>query len=344
MIQAIKKEIEDRKSFIKNPITSIYYGGGTPSIINPDAINHILDSIYKNYKIDNSPEITLECNPEDISEKKLVAWKKSGINRLSIGVQSFDNNILKIMNRAHNSEQSIKSIKKAQDIGYENISIDLIYGFPSQSTTSWEEDLIKMINLKTPHFSAYCLTIEKKTPIKKLIDKGVIKNIDEEKILIQYEKLTEIAKENNFIQYEISNFGKKDFFSKHNISYWSNKIFLGVGPSSHSFNKNTRRWNIASNRKYIEKINNNEIYWESEKLKVNDRYNEYILTKLRTIWGLNIEEVKDGFGIKFKRHLLMQINKWVSSGDIIKNGDSITLNEKGKLFADKIASDLFFIC
>ncbi len=343
MIQAIKKEIEDRKSFIKSPITSIYYGGGTPSIINPDAINNLLETIYKNYKIDRIPEITLECNPEDISVKKLIAWKKSGINRLSIGVQSFNNDILRIMNRIHNSEQSIKSIKKAQDTGYENISIDLIYGFPSQSTTSWEEDLIKMLHLKIPHFSAYCLTIEKKTPIKKLITKGIIKNIDEKKILIQYDKLTEIAKENDFIQYEISNFGKKDFFSKHNVSYWSDKIFLGVGPSSHSFNKTTRRWNVRSNKEYIDKINSGKTYWQSEKLNINDKYNEYVLTRLRTIWGINIKEVKVRFGEKFEKHMLMQINKWLSSRDVVKNKESLMLNEKGKLFADKIISDLFFV-
>ena len=344
MISCIKKELISRKKYVKNNlIKTIYFGGGTPSILTKEDIKTTLNTIYDNYKVSKKVEITLEANPDDLSEEKLTDFLNIGINRLSIGVQSFNDEDLIFLNRSHFSEDAINSIKMAQEKGYKNISVDLIYGLPKQSLKDWEDNLNLLFSLNIQHFSAYMLTLEKKTRLFEYVKKNKVKMLDDIKIISQYNSLLNIVKENNFVQYEISNFAKNNIFSKHNTSYWQNKIFLGIGPSAHSFNYTSRRWNIASNKKYIQKLNSNNIYFEEEILTVNQQYNEYILTNLRTMWGININLIKSKFGGKFSSHAKKMIQKWCEKKYIKENKEHIILTDKGSVFADKIISDLFFI-
>lgn len=344
MLQSIKKEIKLRKSYLgENIINSIYFGGGTPSIINTKEISSLIKQIENNFIIDNNAEITLECNPEDLTQEMLNNLKKTRINRLSIGVQSFDDKDLIFMNRSHNSEQAIKCISLAQKIGFKNISIDLIYGIPKQTNEKWEENLTKMLDLNIQHFSAYALTIEPKTKLAHLIKTKKIKELSETKIIDQFNKLIDVAEKNNFIHYEISNFGKEGFFSNHNTSYWENKHYLGVGPSAHSFNGESRTWNISSNKKYISGVLNNTGYSETEILSTEQKYNEYILTNLRTIWGVNLDYIKKQFNIDILNHFKSHIQKWEIEKKIEKYKNSYTLTRQGKLYADAISSNLFII-
>ena len=343
MINCIKKELLERTTFTEESVSSIYFGGGTPSLLNTNMIYEIINCIYKNYKVDTNIELTLECNPDDLFKKKLTELKKTGVNRLSIGVQSFDNKTLRFMNRNHDSKQAIKSIMMSKELGYNNISIDLIYGNPLQSVKSWEKDLSVLFELDVNHFSAYCLTIEKNTVLKDLIKKEKIKPLNEKNILEQYQRLIDLSNQNNFIQYEISNFSKNGFLSKHNTAYWKNKIYLGVGPSAHSYNGKSRQWNVSSNKKYIKKISNNEMYYDIEHLTKKEKYNEYVFTSLRTMWGVNTSKIKKHFGEKTKIHFLNESKKWIIEKKMDQNKDVFFLTEQGKLFADKITSDLFLI-
>ena len=293
MISCIKKELISRKNYLKSSsVKTIYFGGGTPSILTKYDTNTILKTIYDNYKVSEKLEITLEANPDDLNRKKIADFFNIGINRLSIGVQSFKDDDLIFLNRNHSREDAIRSIKIAQEIGYKNISVDLMYGLPNQSLKHWEDNLNLLFDLNIQHLSAYMLTLEKKTKLFEYVKKNKVKMIDDLTIINQYYRLLSIAKKNNFVQYEISNFAKNNTLSKHNTSYWQNKLFLGVGPSAHSFDYKSRRWNIASNKKYIEKLNNNNIYFEEEVLTISQKFNEYILTNLRTKWGVNINTLK----------------------------------------------------
>jgi len=344
MMICIKKELVSRKKYVKNNlIKTIYFGGGTPSILTKEDIKTTLNTIYDNYIVSKKPEITLEANPDDLSEEKLTDFLNIGINRLSIGVQSFNDEDLIFLNRSHCSKDAVNSIKIAQEKGYKNISVDLMYGLPNQSLKNWEDNLNLLFSLNIQHFSAYILTLEKKTRLFEYVKKNKVKMLDDIKIISQYNSLLKIAKENNFVQYEISNFAKNNVFSKHNTSYWQNKLFLGIGPSAHSFNYISRRWNIASNKKYIEKLNSNNIYFEEELLTINQQYNEYILTNLRTMWGININLIKVKFGGKFASHAKKMIHKWCEKKYIKEIKEKIILTDKGSVFADKIISDLFFI-
>lgn len=343
MISCIKKELVDRKKYVKNSrIKTIYFGGGTPSILTKQKIKTILNTIYDNYEVCEKPEITLEANPDDLNRKKIADFFSVGVNRLSIGIQSFKNEDLIFLNRTHSREDAISSIKMAQEIGYKNISIDLMYGLPKQSLKDWEDNLNLLFDLNIQHLSAYMLTLEKKTKLFEYVKKNKVKMIDDIIIINQYYSLLSIAKKNNFVQYEISSFAKNNIFSKHNTSYWQNKLFLGVGPSAHSFDYKSRRWNIASNKKYIEKVNNNNIFFEEEMLTISQQYNEYILTNLRTKWGIDINVIESSFGIKFASHSKKMIRKW-NEKYIKKNNENIILTDKGSVFADKIISDLFLV-
>ena len=344
MVNAICKELELRvRELSDQTISSIYFGGGTPSILNIVEINQILNQIYKSYKIDKKIEITIECNPDDLKERKLLEFKKSNINRLSIGVQSFKNKDLFFMNRSHNFKDSINCINKAQSIGFNNITIDLIYGLPKQSIKDWKENLKILFDLNIQHFSAYCLTVEKKTALHKLIKKNEIFPANEKTQIEQYYILTEMANDNNFIQYEISNFGKENFFSKHNIGYWKNQHYIGVGPSAHSYNGNVRRWNISSNKKYIYNINNNKCYYKKEELTLNEKYNEFIFVSIRTMWGVNIDALNKLFGEKSKKHFIKQAEKWILNEMIKKTNSNYTITRKGQILSDNISSDLFIV-
>lgn len=344
MISCIIKELISRKNYLKSSrVKTIYFGGGTPSILTKHDTNTILKTIYDNYKVCEKLEITLEANPDDLNRKKIADFFNIGVNRLSIGVQSFKDDDLIFLNRNHSRKDAIRSIKIAQEIGYKNISVDLMYGLPKQSLKDWEDNLNLLFDLNIQHLSAYMLTLEKKTKLFEYVKKNKVKMIDDLSIINQYHRLLSIAKKNNFVQYEISNFSKNNTLSKHNTSYWQNKLFLGVGPSAHSFDYKSRRWNIASNKKYIEKLNNNNIYFKEEVLTISQKFNEYILTNLRTKWGININTIKSRFGGKYASHTKKMMQKWSEKNYIKENNETVILTDKGSVFADKIISDLFLV-
>ena len=344
LIKCLKKEIIQRKKELnKKKIKTIYFGGGTPSILKNAELEELLDIIFKHHKTINSPEITIECNPEDLNYENLSSYKKIGFNRLSIGVQSFNNNELKFMNRSHDSKLAIQSILLAKKIGFKNISIDLIYGIPNQELKDWKKNLKTMFNLNIQHFSAYILTVEKKTQLYHLIKNKKLNMLSDRKIINQFKFLELEAKKNGYIHYEISNFAKRDFYSKHNTSYWKSQNYLGIGPSAHSYFGNKRRWNVSSNKNYISKINTNNIYFQEEKLSLNNHYNEYIFTSLRTIWGVNNVIIKKRYGKKFETHFLKEIKKWKLKKYIIHNSNNYKLSLNGKIFSDTISSDLFMV-
>jgi len=344
MLKSIKKEIGMRQSYLNDAtISSIYFGGGTPSILKKKEIKSIISTIYRLFNIDKNAEITLECNPDDLDKKQLMAFKEIGINRLSIGIQSFDDSDLKFMNRSHNAKQAKQCITLAKKLGFNNITIDLIYGLPNQSNKKWEENLKKMFDLGIQHFSAYALTIEPKTALKHLIDTKKITTAEDEIIVTHFNTLVKMADENNFIHYEISNFGKEGFFSNHNSAYWKNQHYLGIGPSAHSFNGASRQWNISSNKQYIEKIKTTDSYFEIEQLNNQQQYNEYVFTGLRTIWGVELDEIGTRFGADTQKYFKQQIQNWISQGKVKRLNNNFTLTKKGKLYADGITSDLFIV-
>jgi len=338
------QEIKSNKNYLnKERISTIYFGGGTPSLLTKNEFEILLNSIYKYHQVKKNAEITVECNPEDLIKTKLLSYKKLGVNRLSIGVQSFNNNELKFMNRSHNAEDAIESIQLAKNIGFKNISIDLIYGLPNQTLKNWNNNLNILFDLDIPHFSAYSLTIEKETKLYSLVKNKKVTLLTDKKTINQFNLLQKRAKEAGFLHYEISNFGKKEYFSKHNTSYWKMKHYLGIGPSSHSFNGISRKWNISSNKHYINNVLNNGVYSEKEELSKEEKYNEYVFTSLRTMWGIDKTVITKRFDISFKNHLENEIIKWIKKGHLIKRLNYYQLTPKGKVFADAIASDLFIV-
>ena len=344
LLKCINQEIKIRKDYLfGEQVSSIYFGGGTPSIISVKEINSIIKTIYYNFEVCENIEITLECNPDDLNLKYLNDLVTSKVNRLSIGVQSFNNNDLRLLKRAHDSEKAIQSIKMAQDLGFSNITIDLIYGIPNQGEKKWATNLEYMKELNIPHFSSYSLTVESNTELFHLVKNKKIITENDDVVVNQFNHLTSFAEKNNFIHYEISNFGKEGFFSNHNSSYWKNKKYLGIGPSAHSFNHKTRHFNISSNKKYIEGILNNNPCFKIEHLTEKQQYNEYILTSLRTMWGADNSYIKNRFDLKTYKYFDVQVKKWEKQEKIIKKHNSYILTSKGKLYADAIASDLFIV-
>ncbi|MEC7864127.1 MAG: radical SAM family heme chaperone HemW [Bacteroidota bacterium] len=344
MIKSLQKEITERKNYLnKKKISSIYFGGGTPSILSISELEGLLHTIYKVYSVKKDAEVTIECNPDDLTTLKLSSYKKTGINRLSIGVQSFDDTDLKFINRSHNAKEAIQSIKLAQEVGFKNITIDLIYGLPNQTLKKWENNVEIMLTLDIQHFSAYAFTIEERTPLYYLVKNKKATIPTDKKIIAQFNLLQEKAKEQGFKHYEISNFGIEGYFSKHNTAYWKNNHYLGIGPSAHSYNGDTRRWNISSNTKYISNINANTSYFEQEKLSIEQQYNEYVFTGLRTMWGIDNTIIKTRYGAKTELHFLNEITKWEAKKYVVSSSNIYVLTSRGKVFADAIASDLFVI-
>ena len=344
MISAMLVEIENKKNYFKkNEIHTIYFGGGTPSFIESKKLDELLEKIKSLYKIIDNAEITIELNPDDITESKLQELKSIGFNRLSIGVQSFFDEDLKFMNRSHSSQEAIDSIKLSQKSGFKNITIDLIYALPHLSNTNWEKNLTKINVLGIEHFSAYALTVEPKTKLDYLIKSKKINAISDDKVVEQFKILQEKTRNMGFIQYEISNFCKKENYSKHNSSYWKRKNYIGIGPSAHSFNGNQRQWNIKSNSKYIKKIKKKEKYFEVENISNVEKYNEYILTSLRTIWGVNHDYIKSNFDEKINLNFKNSVKKWLDTKNVINKNGHYNLTNKGMIIADSISSDLFFI-
>ena len=342
LVDAICKEIELRKDYLNTKeLSTIYFGGGTPSLLSSADLEKIFKAIGKHFTIASGAEITLEANPDDLTKTKTDELKASGINRLSIGIQSFLDEHLVLMNRSHTSEQAIEAVKNAKKSGIHNMSIDLIYGLPNLSPEKWQHNLKQAFSLDVSHLSAYCLTIEKKTALNRFVENKTITLPEEPIVLEQFETLMEQTGKNGFIHYEISNFGKEGMFAKHNSNYWKSEQYLGVGPSAHSYDGKSRQWNIANNALYIKGIESEEPTFEKEELTEANKFNEYIMTGLRTIWGIDMEHVKTTFGRRIMNKLLNETKEYMDAGYMQQNGENVTLTQKGKFLADKIASDLF---
>ncbi|MDX1751566.1 MAG: radical SAM family heme chaperone HemW [Salinimicrobium sediminis] len=342
MVEAICKELELRKEEIGDEVETIYFGGGTPSLLSAEELQQIFKTIFSNYKVSEDPEITLEANPDDLTEEKIKMLAASGINRLSIGVQSFFEEDLKLMNRAHNAEEALESIKLAKQY-FKNISIDLIYGIPGMSNERWKENLRTALDLGVPHISSYALTVEPKTALKSMIEKGKVAPVEEELAKEQYEMMIEVLSAAGFDNYEFSNFGKPGYFSRNNTAYWFGKPYLGIGPSAHSFNGFHRKWNISNNTIYIKALQKGEVPAEVETLSIADRYNELVMTRLRTKWGIAVDEVERSFGKKYKDYLLREAVKLIQDGMLEWNENRLQVSKKGKFLSDGIAAELFWV-
>ncbi len=344
MVTAICQEIVMRKKYLEGEsLETIYFGGGTPSILENHHLQKILETIQKNFSIESKPEITLEANPDDITKNKLNFYKEVGINRFSIGIQSFNSGFLKYINRAHTADEAINSLRLVRELGFENVSIDLIYGMPSDNHEIWQQDLEIAMSLKLPHISSYCLTIEKATVFGNWLDKGKIKQVPDEFAATQFEMLLETLDKNGYEQYEISNFALPGYVSKHNSNYWRQKKYLGVGPGAHSFNLENRQYNMSHNQQYMASINNDKIPFSLEKLTVAEKTNDYILTSLRTKWGCDLSYIKEKYDYD------LYSNNSIYLRDIIKkkyariNDNILYLTNTGKLLADGVTSELLIV-
>ena len=384
LVNALCKEISLRKEEITEPIETIYFGGGTPSLLTIEELRLLIEEVYKNFVVVDNPEITLEANPDDLvsvrehSRTILEEYKTAGINRLSIGIQSFFEEDLQLMNRAHNAEEAKNCIKEASK-HFNNITIDLIYGIPGMNNERWKENLDIALSFGVPHISSYALTVEPKTTLHKFIKTGRIPPVEEAVSHQHYLILLETMKKAGFVNYEFSNFGKEDYFSKANTGYWQGKPYIGIGPSAHSFNGTTRSWNVRSNFKYIKSIEENKLPIEIETLSITDKYNEYIMTGLRTMWGVSLKKVEEDFGEKYLEYLLQQAKKPLNDGLLktvfarseeratkqshdskrsVSNNEitssllkkeaprkdrTIKITKKGKFLSDGIASNLFWV-
>ena len=349
LVNVLVKELILRKDELKNQtVETIYFGGGTPSLLTMDELRLLISEVYKNYSVAENPEITLEANPDDLVSVRAQSrtifedYLEIGINRLSIGIQSFFEADLKLMNRAHNAEEAKNCLQEATKY-FDNISIDLIYGIPGLSTENWIKNIETVLSYNIPHISSYALTVEPKTALDTFIKKGVIKNVDEDLAQEQFYILIEKLEASGFVHYELSNFGKPDYLSKNNSAYWQGKPYLGIGPSAHSFNGNERGWNVRNNSKYIKSLEQNVLPIETETLSITDKYNEYVMTGLRTIWGVSLEKVEQDFGKQYKKYLLEQANIHLKNEMLYLNDGKIQVTKKGKFLSDGIASDLFKI-
>ena len=343
MILALANEIKLRKREFENEIVeTIYFGGGTPSILQITDLRFLIETVYDNYLIIENPEITLEANPDDLNEDRIIELSKTKINRLSIGIQSFFEDDLKLMNRAHNAEEAKKCLEIATQY-FENISLDLIYGIPGMTNEIWKKNIEIALSFGIPHISSYALTVEPKTALQKLIQSGAIENPNDEVAQEHFSILVELLEANDFIQYELSNFGKANYFSKNNSSYWLGKKYIGIGPSAHSYNGISRSWNVSNNSLYIKAIQENQLPNEEETLTISDRYNEYIMTGLRTIWGVSLDKIETEFGITYLDYLMKQVQKFLHDDLVIIKDNVLKPTKKGKFLTDGIASDLFML-
>ena len=340
MVNAICNEVEIRsKEIAKEIVETIYLGGGTPSILNENELSKILCSVKENYSLAEGFELTMECNPDDCSTENLMAWKQIGFNRLSIGIQSLEANQLDWMNRAHSSNESIAAVKSAHACGFNNITVDLIYGLPDLTNKRWEETIRLVAELPITHISAYCLTVEEKTPLASWVKSGKIRPVTNQNQSEQFLILVKTLAELGFEQYEISNFAKNNAYSRHNTAYWQNKNYLGIGPSAHGYDGEKRYWNVANNQAYMKSIESRQLPQEEELLSSFDRFNERIMVGLRTKWGVSISELKSYLALDHE--WLEQINGFKDEGLLVVSNDHLILTEAGKLRADAIASDLF---
>ncbi|SDS21165.1 radical SAM family heme chaperone HemW [Gramella sp. MAR_2010_147] len=342
LVEMLCKELEFRKGEIAPPIQTIYFGGGTPSLLNSEELDLIFKTISQNFEVSENAEITLEANPDDLTEEVIKMLNTSPVNRLSIGVQSFFEENLKLMNRAHNSEEALKSLELAKQY-FDNISIDLIYGIPGQSNEQWKQNLQKALDLDIPHISSYALTVEPKTALKKFIEKGKIKPVKDEQYREQFDILVNTLSSNGFEHYEFSNYGKPGYHSQNNMAYWLGEPYLGIGPSAHSYDGISRKWNISNNTLYNKAIEAGNLPQQTEKLSTTDSYNEYVMTRLRTKFGVSEEDIKEKFGEKYRLHFLKESDKFLRDGLMETSGNNFHITSKGKFLSDGIAADLFYI-
>lgn len=341
MVAAIIEEIAQQKNYLAGEtIETIYFGGGTPSLLSEAELDLIFSKIYEIHSLHPNAEITLEANPDDLTKEKLAILAKSPVNRLSIGIQSFFEEDLRFMNRAHNAEEALMSIQNAQQAGFSNLTIDLIYGSPTTSMERWEKNLQLIFDQKIPHISCYCLTVEPKTALDHLVKTGKAEPVDEEKAALQFEVMLKAMQLQGYDHYEISNFALPGCYSRHNSSYWLGKKYLGIGPSAHSFNGVSRQWNIANNAKYMAALAAGNLSFEKEILTPAQQYDEYVMTSLRTIWGCDLRKVET-FGEDFKIHFLKNVAPFIQQETVVEKEGIYYLTPKGKLLADKIAMELF---
>lgn len=345
MLRAMKTEILLRKDELQSKtLKSLYFGGGTPSILSVDEINSLIDEVLRYFSFEKDIEITLEANPDDLDKNFLKQLTATPVNRLSIGTQSFFEEDLKLMNRAHSASEAESSIKRAQDFGFENLSIDLIYGSPTSNLEIWKENLHKTIDLEVPHISSYALTVEPKTALENWISKGKVLSPKEEEQNREFYYLSDFLKDHGFEHYEVSNFAKPGFYSRHNSAYWKYQEYLGIGPSAHSYNGfDVRSWNVANNQQYIKKLTDKALAKEEEFLSQEDQFNEMIMIGLRTTWGVDLSSVKNKFSDKILEHFQNEIKTKMEEGILIIENEHLKIPEKHWFMADGIASDLFVV-
>ncbi|MEQ1623066.1 MAG: radical SAM family heme chaperone HemW [Sediminibacterium sp.] len=343
MLAAMETELQLQKEYIQGPLDTIYLGGGTPSLVPIDLLENLFQQIRTQFQIVDGAEMTIETNPDDITTASLLAWKALGINRLSIGIQSFVDADLQWMNRAHHAQQAIDSIRLAKQAGFDNLTIDLIYGTPTLSDEAWKANVDLAIAAGISHLSCYALTVEPKTGLEKMIEKKQIEAVDPEKQARHFSLLMQWMEQAGFEHYEISNFALPGHRSKHNSSYWSGASYLGIGPSAHSFNGTSRQWNLANNSLYIQSLNKGILPFELETLTAEQQLNEYIMTALRTMEGLNLNRVSALWGQEKTAQILLESKKYIARGDAFLEDHSLILTKAGRLMADGIASDLFFL-
>lgn len=344
LLVALKKEITLRKGYLKEAVETIYFGGGTPSVLVKNELSDILQEVFSSYDIITAPEITLEANPDDLTDEYLADLRAIGITRLSIGVQSFVEKDLRFMNRSHDSEQAITCISKARSFGFDNFSVDLMFGLPGTDAKWLQHNLEIIFSLNVPHISVYGLTIEERTALASQVKKGEVSPLDDQSFNEQFRLLMDAMEAKGYIQYEISNFAKQGHFSRHNSSYWHSRPYLGFGPGAHSFNGvDQRHWNIRSNAAYIKGIAEGISFAESEELGVNERVNEILMTGLRTIWGADLRKIEEIAGKEISSHILIEAGKYLQDGKLVLKENKLFLTKEGKLISDQVSSDLFLV-
>ncbi len=342
LLLALQKEIGLRRNYLNSELVStIYFGGGTPSTMSANEIGKVLNTIYSNFQIEENCEITLEANPDDLSATYLSEIRKWGVNRLSMGIQSFDDKQLKFINRRHSTSVALEAIKNAQLAGFDNISIDLIYGLPEQNFDSWRAQVHQALELDVQHISAYGLTYEEGTLLWRQMKKGIIKPIDDETMIEMYKYLVDECVKSGFEQYEISNFAKNGLRSKHNSSYWKEQTYLGIGPAAHSYNGNSRQWNIASVSKYCEMLDKNEIFFEKEILSTQEKYNDFVMVSLRTMEGINLDLLKSKFGSEYFDHCMRSAQAALTNKKLKIENNYLRLTSEGVVVSDSILVELF---
>ena len=343
-LQALKTEMLLRADYLGGEtVETLYFGGGTPSVLTEQDLTEIISFVSSHFTVSPGLEITLEANPDDLTISYLQQIYNAGVRRLSIGIQSFQDELLKKMNRRHDSGQAVEAIKNAANLGFKDISVDFIYGLPGLTNQQWKADLQKIFSLPVTHLSAYHLTYHEGTPFNTWLKKGTLKQLTETESIRQFETLVEMARENGFEHYEISNFARNGMYSKHNTSYWTGKKYLGLGPSAHSFNGVSRSWNVAHTEKYIKATALNAAFSEEEILTEANRYNEYVLTRIRTIWGVSVSEIQNLFGTGKAVYFQQNIEKYLLSGLAVQTGETVTLTPKGWFVSDEISTSLMFV-